>query len=229
MEDLELIQKYIRGTCSQSELQQIEQRIETEASFKTLVEQERIVATGIGLAERDRLKQMLQKEQSHNKMYWYVAAAIIPIMIVSYFFIISDPNYQKLYEENYEIYGVYEFGQERGSSTLDSLESFAFNAYKEERFDQAISNLDKLYDRNSNDGYLLYKAISLNELNNTKEALSSLKAISSESNYNAVSQWYQALIYLKEGNVEEAKTLLQILSNQQNGLSKKAAQLLDDL
>ncbi len=228
MEDEELIRKYIRNQCSDDERQQVQKRLESDNSFKTLLEEERIVTVGIGLAERERLKQSLKKERG-NKSYWYAAAAIVPLLILSYLFIKTDKDYKQLYADNYEVYGVYEFGQERGGEDSDELEISAFGAYKNGQFQKAFDELEKLYDKYGKDGYLLYQAVCLIELDRAKEVVTKVDRIAEGSNYYQIGQWYKALSLLNQERIEECREVLSALSKESGGLGNRATQLLDQL
>ena len=229
MEDSELIRKYIRGQCSEDEQLEIRNRIKSDEAFTMLYEEERIVAAGIGLSERERLKELLKEKNSDRKKYLYVAAAMIPLLVLSYFILNIDPDYGGLYDQNYEPYGVYEFGVERGADQRDSLEVLAFTFYKEKNFGLALGQLEQLGKLKPEEGYFLYQGICLMELERTEEAFPIWDKISKESDYYLMSQWYRALGLLRLERIEECKSILRELKEEQGGLGKKSGQLLEEL
>ncbi|MEQ9405657.1 MAG: tetratricopeptide repeat protein [Cyclobacteriaceae bacterium] len=230
MEDEELIRKYIRNECSKEESDQVESWLSSDPSFKQLLDQERIVTLGVGLAERERLKRSLKEEKSSKRIYWYAAAAIIPLLILGYLNNIATSDYSGLFSQNYETYGVYEFGNERGSEDSLTRENEAFVHYKNGDFQQALDLLEKLNNQNPGDGYQFYQSICLVELNRDEEALEGLRQIrNEESDYYTLSQWYSGLILIKMERIEEARKSLLIVKEAGGGPGKKAAQLLEEL
>lgn len=229
MEDSELIRKYVRGKCSEKEQEEIQSRLKTDSEFASLYEEERIITVGIGLSERERLKQILQEKSTSNKRYIYIAAAVIPLLILSYFGFYANPDYIELYDQHYERYGVYEFGTERGSNQRDSLEILAFRSYKDGDFQLALDQLIKLNIAYQEEGYFLYQSVCLMELNRMEETIPILEKISKESDYYQIAQWYRALSLLKLQRIDECKSVLSELASAQGGLGKKAYQLLEEL
>lgn len=227
-EELDLIQRYIRGDCSEAERVSFKQRLDEDEAFRVLYHEEKSITIGIGLAERDRLKGMLRQSQKTNSYWWY-AAAMIPILIVGSYIFFSQPNPANLYEEFYEPYGVYEFGMERGDVERDSLRQSAFDAYINERYNESLTALEQLSEIDPKDGYIFYQGACLIELENFEGARVKFERIADQSKYWQQSRWYIALIHLKEGNVDECRLILNDLADKKGGVGKRAKELLDEL
>ncbi len=121
----------------------------------------------------------------------------------------------------------------------------AFESYKNKRYEEAIASLDKTDLNNEtrgDDSYqnlLLfyahyYKGISYMAVNNCGSAIPELKTAISKSPdriSEIKAEWYLALAYVKTGNLNKAKLLLQpIAKNHINAVYKiKAIQLLSEL
>ncbi|MEM7297043.1 MAG: hypothetical protein AAF391_02125 [Bacteroidota bacterium] len=229
MEEIELIEQYIKGQLSDDEMKSVDDRLLSDPVFKESYEQQRALMEGIVQAERARLKNVLQNEDRKKFNYWYAVAAMIPLLIAAYFFIVSGSGNQELFDDYYEPYGVYEFGEVRGSDSTDTKEVEAFALYKNAQYHEALDGIADLVESNKKEGYYVYLAISQIELGQLDEASNSLDSVSSASQYFQIAQWYKALIYLKTDRVEEAKILLESLSKEKNGLAVKAQELRDQL
>ncbi len=231
--DIELIHDYIKGVLSNEEQKLITNRIRKESDFAKIVDQERILLAGIGQAERANLKTELQ--QTFNKRNsiskWYAVAAIIPLLVVSYFMIKPSTNPQALFNEYYETYGNYELGLTRGELDSASNITVISNAYDNKDYHTVIEGLSLLSDENANKHvYIFYRGISNIELNDFEEAIKDLSTVAnSNSDYSLISKWYLALSYLKLGETEKCNVLLNELKMEENRIGKKSKNLLKEL
>lgn len=233
MEDLELIHKYIKGEIEDTlKINEIETRLSSDRGFRELFDQERVVLAGIREAEKNRLKDDLKQVRLNNKqsglsIWMKVAAALIPLVIVGYLLIPSSKDYQAIYSEYYEAYGVYEFGQTRSDAEFDSFRDEVFNLYEQENYEDALDGLQLLFAEQPRDGYLLYMGICQMELGKYSEAIKSFDQIRAETDYLQIGLWYKSLALLNLERIEEARTILEELTMTNNGLSVKATQVLD--
>ncbi|WP_436517212.1 CDC27 family protein [Ekhidna sp. To15] len=228
MEEIERIRAYITNELSPKEKADFEADMDNDAELREAVEKEHMMMKGIAFAERDRLKNMLQKDSARSK-YWYVAAALIPLLIISYFFFSDSSSPQSIYTDYYEPYGVYEFGEVRGGDVSNDLEREAFSAYQNGEYNEAYDLMLQLQSENNQAGYNLYAGICLIELGKYKEALDELNQISESSKYFKISLWYRALIHIKLGQINNAKEILSIVTSQDDGLGAKSRDILDQL
>lgn len=229
MEEITLIRNYIKGMLSGEESKQVEARLQSDAEFRKLHDEQRVVMRGISLAERDRLKGLLQEEKQTKFNYWYAAVAMVPLLIAAYFVLWAPSDSNDLFESYYEPYGVYEFGEVRGSDSVNIREVDAFRMYSNEDYEQAESAISDLLKAEEKQGYYLYLAVSQIELEQYDVAIESLNKIDDNSNYSSISKWYKALTYLKLNRRPEAEKLLQELVHENNGLATKAEELLNQL
>ncbi|WP_425390483.1 tetratricopeptide repeat protein [Ekhidna sp.] len=229
MEDIEQIRKYIQDKLSSNEKADFELSLDRDSDLREEVEKERLVMKGIALAERERLKSSLGHENKTQTKYWYVVAALIPLLIISYLFIYDSQNTNSIYADYYEPYGVYEFGEVRGESERDELESMAFGAYKAGKYSEAYDLIIQLQRENNKVGYNLYAGICLLETEKYNEALKVLNQIPDSSKYYDIGIWYQSLTLIKLDQIDEASELLESLVEKDNGLAKKAKEILDHL
>ena len=84
MEAEELIRKHIMGNCTPKEAEEVAQRLRNDAEFEQQYQEVHWTMKGVGLSERDLLKEVLQNQQRKKPSKWYMAAAIVPLLIVAY-------------------------------------------------------------------------------------------------------------------------------------------------
>lgn len=228
--DLELIRKHIQGQCTDEEKQTVDQLLAASDEFRQSYEKEKLLVIGIGIAERARLKSILsdsKHQKSLKTRYLWYAAAVIPLFIATYFILSRSPSESEVYERYFEVYGVYEFGTERGEKE-DSI-SRAFRNYQQGNYIKALQQFELLIKQTKNKDLNLYKGICLMESSAFAEALDALMEVEANSNYSTISQWYAALCLIQLKRSEEAITILDHLIMVNNGLSEKAQKLRDDL
>jgi len=229
MEEVELIKRYIQGQLSPEEKSAFEQQLTIDADLKREVERARLMIKGIAFSERDRLKTMLEQEKPSRPRYWYAVAAVIPLLIISFFLVNRPADPSAIYQEFYEPYGVYEFGQSRGTAETKDLERIAFEFYEEGEYEVALEKIKELQKEKPTIGYNLYVGICLLEMERLDEALDALREIQDSSKYYEISQWYQALAFIKQEKFDQARELLDLLSKGKNGLAIKSKAILDQL
>lgn len=155
---------------------------------------------------------------------WAVAASLALIFVAWWGFRVGlqDPN-QKLYETYYET--------DPGLITaMSGTDSYEFDRgmvdYKEGKYQEALTLWEPLLEQNPSGDTLLYFVAMANlELENFQESQKILQRILSESSseFEEDAKWYLALIYLKQGKLEQVKTLLS------NVERPEAKQLLEEI
>ena len=231
-QDLELIHSYIRGTLEKEEYDSISERIQEDTEFANMVDQERMLLSSIVHAEREKMKEefsQLSTRKNRPGFYLRIAAALIPFMIVGLYFILTTSNTNQLYDTYYEKYGVYEFGSERGENEVNEQEKQAFQAYRNGAYEEAIPLLQSLIASDKNPGYQFYLGLCYQELEQYKRAIEVLSEVDRNSKYHDLSEWYEALAYLKIGDKKIPKLMLEGLAEKDSALGRKAKQLVEEL
>lgn len=99
----------------------------------------------------------------------------------------------------------------RNNNTDGDLETLidALRMYEDKQYDEVLIALKKYDSVNKHyEKILLLRALSKNKLNQTDLALKTLDTL---ENYNSdISKWYKGLIYLEAGDLEKAKTYIEI-------------------
>ncbi|MEQ9425146.1 MAG: hypothetical protein RJQ09_12050 [Cyclobacteriaceae bacterium] len=232
-ENLELIHRYIKGECDPVEKQGVEQRLREDGDFMAAYEAERAIIQGIGLAERERLKNELKsvsvKSEGPRINYWLAVAALIPLLILGYYFFNIQPDTNELYSNYYEPYGNYEFGIERGESDSLSTLQTIFKAYDNGDYSQVRIGLDSLILSDSRSSFVFYRGICNLELEKVDSAIRDFsKVMESTSDYKTIATWYLALAHLQNKDTERTEALLKKLI-EANQMTKRAEELLNQL
>jgi tetratricopeptide (TPR) repeat protein len=140
---------------------------------------------------------------------WAMAASLALILVAWWGFQVGfqDPN-QKLFEAYYET--------DPGLITaMSGTDSYEFDRgmvdFKEAKYQEALALWDPLLEENPSGDTLLYFVAMANlELENFEESEKDLRKILSDSTsqFEKDAKWYLALIYLKQGERDQAKLLL---------------------
>jgi tetratricopeptide (TPR) repeat protein len=149
------------------------------------------------------------KTATFPRWIWAVAASLALIFVAWWGFQgrFQDPN-QKLFEAYYET--------DPGLITaMSGTDSYEFDRgmvdFKEGKYQEALSLWKPLLEQNPSGDTLLYFVGMANlELQNFQESKEDLQKILSESSseFEEDAKWYLALIYLKQGERDQAKLLL---------------------
>ena len=176
----------------------------------------------------DRIKIKSVPLQKNNKTYWYVAATITVLMVVSSLMWKPKAENTTLFKANYLPYPTADIT--RGVKTHGKVLDKAMAVYKVEEYAKAIPLLEAQIQESPNDALLkLYLGNSYLNTNQENKALLLFKSIPKASNHYEDAQWFLGLIYLKIEKAEEAKKQFQGLSLYPNLYKAKALKILEVL
>jgi tetratricopeptide (TPR) repeat protein len=105
-------------------------------------------------------------------------------------------------------------------------------ALKHKEYDKALDLLDALFQKNwYKDELFIYRANALLGKGETQQAIEEYQTLlDNNTKFKNMTKWYLALAYIKDKNLEKAKSLLEVLSNTSDkDYQKKAKQLLKKL
>ena len=235
MENYSYIEKYFDGTLSPEEEGIFQNLLIEDKDFAKAFEYEKNVKKAITLNERTALKQKLQsfeKPKKRKKSYkWlYVAASFAVLLGFLTWNTFFNTNYNSLYSAYYQTYPNTISPTVRGESN-DDIKSNAFYAYDSGNYKEAVALFSEIYIKDGDDYALFYKALSLMETQEYKEALTTLNLhdYSKENTFTPFFRWYAALTNLKLKNKEETILLLEKLTQTDNPQKEAASRLLSEL
>ncbi|MCP9770778.1 hypothetical protein EGI22_22975 [Lacihabitans sp. LS3-19] len=237
----ELIEKYFENTLTEQELKAFEENLRSNASFKEEFEFQKSLKQSIHLKERNELKSILKgfdnknsdvrfEIQKNNKVWRFAAAAVVLILAAFgiYKYQTDGKNTQDLYLAYHQPYPNIVAPNVRGENT-EGIKNEAFKAYEAENYQEAIRLFSQIKDE---EFAIFYTAISYLELNENQKAIEILKSNKFSETpfpFETYNKWYLALAYLKTGQKNEAKTILEDLTKTDNPQKQKAQELLNEL
>ena len=246
-----LIENYLEGNLSQEELSAVKTRLQSDPEFAQKVTLFEEVEDTLGDTTRQAIRGQLQtlgetyftnsatkkkiKALPFYQRPWAMAASFLLIFSIGFLFWQNQPttnlSNEQLFAQNYRAPNM--DVMMRNSSAENPLQD-AIQLYQKGQFEKALAGLEILQQTDPKNQKITY-LIAHTYLNQTPpkllEAGNSFKAlIEHEQNvYIHKAQWYLGLIYLKQGNMEGAKTLLQAVVDSKDSNGENAEKILADL
>jgi tetratricopeptide (TPR) repeat protein len=233
MKTEKLILKYINNTLSKEDKLVFDKLMETDKPFREEVTFHSNLKKVTEKKDDDDFKELISNIESKfytpkkNYKKWYIAAAIIALIGISYFFSTTFNSNEKLFTANFKPYRNIMQPVVRGDEN-DELKSQAFNAYENKNFEKAINLFDKILVNNGNSSIQFYKANALLALDKVDEAIVLLKNdISIQDSFHEKRYWFLALAYLKKSDIKNSrKNLTLLLEVPKSTYKKKEAKQL---
>ncbi|MBR9920357.1 MAG: tetratricopeptide repeat protein [Bacteroidetes bacterium] len=226
----ELIEKHLAGTLSETEENAFRRMLESEPGLANEVKLhqrlDQVLAGDRIHAFREKLKQTdraWKKPEEAKKMYirrkpkrsqLAIAATIVLLLAASLYLLLKpgSDGTDSLYAANFAPYEM--VLNQRGAadeSPRKQLEAQAVSAYENQQFDQAAQAFASLQEIAPNeDPFQFYYCLSVLASGQPDKAIPGLELLSEDSNslFQEQSRWYLALAYLKNGQLEQAKSSL---------------------
>ena len=158
-----------------------------------------------------------------------VAASIALLVVAGYWAINRAPSNEQLFAQHFESYPNIVAPLDKGIPDEDPVAA-AYQTYELGNYADASKLLSALPEQNQTS--IFYRGLCELSLNNTAAALQLLDQVNDRTStvyYPAL--WYKALTYIKQGNIEKSKPLLQSIQSESNipRLKNKAEKLLEEL
>ena len=239
-EGLQWVDRYLKGELKGDELQQFKHKIVSDTAFASEV---KMVHAG----EAHTLEKLLETIQAEyekgeakiikgrfGKRYLAAASIVLLISLVSLFFLNQKPRPEKLFAQNFTPY-ILASNNLRGadSDSVKQLYKKVTLAYRQGSFEEASGLfLSLLKDNPDNQNLAFYLGNCYLALDEPQQAIKAFKKIltSSEQNeFTSRSQWYLALAYLKNEDLNKAKDELQSIIEYDGYQKDKAEELLKDI
>lgn len=225
--------RYLTGKLSDQEAYALEKRFSDQD-----MDIQAMAKTPLSTAEieedLDDIQQRWKNRQPHttNKIQLLMSrAAAVLLLAFSIWAIYTYAQEQKSSELYASYFGKGTYLGVRGSDIEDAAFQHAFNTYEAQDYEESYALFQHLYESSPNNSdYLLYSALSALQLGNSTAAIPMLKQllklpISSED--IAATQWYLALAYLQNKELENCQqTLHWITENAPNSQWDALAQKL---
>jgi len=227
------IESFLNGELQEEEVLSIERRMAQDPEFKNSVMMQKAIMKGFSNKRKKDLKHKLQelersmepvKQKSGNRIHMYrigAVAAVLLLLLVAKLVFQTSPM-----SKYFEPYPNYAAPVQRGADSFKGEQAFIF--YEEGDYRNA---LEKFQNLTESDTIAFYKAqclMATDDLDNASVLLEKLIA-DKESVFLEQSNWYLALLYLEEGNSEQARASLEYLVNHSGFHSEEAKTLLKSL
>lgn len=241
--DIALVEKYFDEELSAAEMQHFTERMKSDESFKTLVEQEKTLISAIRFqGMTDDLQYLKNLEStldtskivplhapSSRKWYFAAAAAVALIVVLAKVFITPSPSSEELFQAYYKPYPNLFEPTVRGEVKV-TKRTEAFQAYEQGEYQKAAAMFSTLLKEKEEPGVLLLLGNCNLILGNVEEAKQNFTTLNSDfDELDIQAKWFLGLCYLKSGDVEKARTMLTELGQTEISYADKAKELLEKL
>ncbi len=238
---IEQIEDYLLNRMSASDRQAFERAVSEDANLAQLLEAHRLTLQVLDFAGNKGMREevaalhaeeMAQrqsgktpaKERSIN--WWRYAAILIPLVMVTFYFLQRAPLEERLFAEHFE---AYDLSFANRGDTQQILAQAALN-YQEESYVSALGYFQQL-DAEAVDGKVeLAQGISHLAIGETAAAMSFFQTLIDRPDPVFVdhARWYMALAHLQNRDRAQARPFLQDLANRTDAFRHQEAQAILD-
>ena len=237
MENHNLIDGYFENTLSPKEQKLFNNLLQNDSAFKDEFLFQKNLKQAIRASQQEELKSKLsqieEKVQKNSRFMvvpkkWMVAASLALITTFGVWTVKSlyYPSHEAIYETYFQVDRNTIHPVVRGES-IKTIEFRAFVAYEAHDYYKAINLFNSV--KNPDEAYIIYyKALSFLAVDKTDEAISLLNhvAVNDKSDSTSVSlmeksNWYLAMAYIKNNDIEKAVSRLSLIENNPTSNYKK--------
>lgn len=240
----DLIKKYLADKLSPEERNAFEQEMENDPFLMEAIEGLSMVngqwsmedlynkENELGTIIEAKLEPKQKGKIISLSFFRYAAAAcvlgIIGLFSYKLFFVSKTINEQAIYAAYFKPL-THPDATVRGENDSND-EAKAIEAYEKEDYFEAVNAYQKLVANNpDNVKNNLFLGISYLGSNQPKKAIDILSKIKEDKQFQYDVQWYLALAHIKNKEVSQAESILQVLENEQNYYQQKAKEILEKL
>ena len=234
------MEDYILGRLSAEDASKVEKMIEADTELAKQSKEEKAIQQGFQyhgqqlLLERlEGIRRKIEAEEESRKPRlkiglnaFRIAASIAILALVAYGLYMFNVKESNLFAAFYAPYPISLIDR---TINTPSEREIADQLYEEGRFQDAIPYLQELYQKEPKEALvLLALGISYLEINDLAKAKSTFYTLRNHENvlYKDLSIWYLSMVFLKEGQIEQVKQLLQPLVQDAKADKHKAARQL---
>ena len=237
--DIDLVERYFDNELSESDAQTLNERLKTDLEFRNMFDQERALIGSIRASgfRRDLLhlkeveKEILKSRRaaaprSRVSAWYYAAAAAIAVFAVATVWLIPERETPEQLFQAYFVPVVNAFEPtKRGLSETDR--SAAYQYYDAQNFQMAAEMFGQMLRDNKEPELLLLSANANLAIGNTDVARENLMILIRDyDEMDMPAKWYLSLCYLKQGDTEQAREVLEELEQTEVSYTSKAKELL---
>ena len=250
--DIEQLERYQRGKCTVDETQLVESRLARDEDFRELLDDMELMMQGLrrtseGTSIEDKIEQLRstlqdldeQEEKeainlnswvSRNRASLSIAATISLLVASVFVFRTSTTNPDSLFQNYFEPYENLNSALRDNQQEVDDI-ALAYIAYEQENYEEAARLFENANSKNTELlTHLFYQGNAYLAIGEAEKAIALFQIVSeSNSILQDTAKWYLALSYLKAKELEKCKELLDQILLANNGFSKRADDILNQL
>jgi tetratricopeptide (TPR) repeat protein len=249
MQNMEWIDKYLDGQLTAGESEAFEKMQQEDPSFKELVTDMKMLATGIRSSARDSLLQEIRdwegRHQDANaqrtlnirrrvrRIGWIPIAAAACLTVFLYIGVIRPPQSERIANSIYRNYydGAYQYVIAltiRSDTKNKQANQDAFDAYDLDDYHKAIALFSQVPEKS--DTVLFYLGNACLAVKDYEKAGECFRKTLETGRFMVdQARWYLALSLLKTRKMNEADSLLKELSGYRNFYQEKARKIVAEL
>lgn len=237
--DIDLVERYFDNELSETETLTLNERLKTDLDFRHMFEQEKALIGSIRASGLRRDLQHLrdvEKEIDRNRSegtpsmirpWYYAAAAALVILVVATVFLMpARETPEQLFQAYFQpVTNAFETSK-RGASE-SSERPAAYQYYDAKNYPMAAEMFGELLAENQEPEALLLSANANLAIGNTDVARENLLVLIRDfDEMDMPAKWYLSLCYLKQGDTDKAKAVLEELGQTEVFYTRKAKELL---
>jgi tetratricopeptide (TPR) repeat protein len=238
--DITLVEKYFDSELSAEELSYFNARVEHDENFKALFQREKVIIGAIrnqGLIDNllylKNIEEKIQGNQSHpiadgiKGWYYYAAAAVVALLVAVTFLLPGQESNDELFTAYFTPYpNVVEPTLRGNDLTTDRTE--VFQAYENKDYQNAAAGFQAMMNVKEEPGILLLLGNSNLMLGKSEEAQENfITLIRNYDDFDLQAKWFLSLSYLKSGDTENARKILEELGETEVSYASRAKELLE--
>lgn len=234
-----LIDGYLRKTLTLSVQHQVKERMASDDAFREEVQFRQVLQQAARRRGQQNLEALLvvadeeldgAEEEGESQtaklrrlpmLRWVAIAASVLLLVAVGWWVFRSPEPQVLYTAYYEPFPNLIAPIDK-SETAESLPAKALQAYERKNYQEAVQHFEALQqaaNRSVTDSLVfsadeqLYYGLSLLENRQERAAIAMLNTIADDPNarYQQAAQWYLALAWLKVGDLDKSKVVLDLI------------------
>jgi hypothetical protein len=242
--DIELVERYFENELTETEAVEFQERVNSDDSFRSLVNQEKILIQGIrleGLSKDLRFLKSLENNIDKkviplvspvSKVWYYAAAAVATLAVAAAGLLIFMPKEspQELFARYYDKpYPNVLDAKTRGGENDGSKRAEAFDAYEAKDYARAAELFTELLKEKEEPNMLMLLGNSNLMLGRVEEAKQNfITLINNFDELDIPAKWFLSLCYLKTNDLDNARKVLKELSDLEVFYAGKAKKLLNE-
>jgi len=239
--DIQLLEDFWNGQLSDTKKQEVENRLNKDAAFRTLANEWQLLFTQARIAPkeeveeasqiRDRLLNYAEEEKGTNKIrsirpIYYLLSAAAAVALILLWLNFNDSLFEKDPASRYFTH------LSRDNANLSPGIESGEDAYDQKKYDRAYTLLLEEVAAGNDSLNLIYASVAAIGSNQAEKAILILAPLVNTESwqlYQSEIQWYLALAYLQEGESEKASRLLKTIINAKREYSKEAQALMEQI